>query len=109
MFSVPTRRYSVSHGVSTPKRFFPYKGGQYFSWESWPEYKVDEVTLFLKPQRQHITKNFTYRDPQIQLAFRKRGAIYITPDLVVVFSKKTKKTTQQIFQPEQQTYWPANY
>lgn len=34
--------------------------GQYFSWESWPENKVDEVTFFffvvcLKPQRRRTT------------------------------------------------------
>lgn len=39
---------TVSHRVSLLKCFFPYKGVQCFSWESWPQYKVDEVTFIFK-------------------------------------------------------------
>lgn len=58
LFSVLTGSTVEGHGASTLKRFFPYKGGQYFSshLESWPEYKVDEVTLFLKLQKLQNTK-----------------------------------------------------
>lgn len=35
-------------GYPLLKVFFPYKGVQCFSWESWPQYKVDEVTFIFK-------------------------------------------------------------
>lgn len=35
-------------GYPPQKGFFPYKGGQCFSRESWPRYKVDEVTFIFK-------------------------------------------------------------
>lgn len=63
-------------GYPLLKRFFPYKVRQYFSshLESWPEYKVDEVTLFLKLQKRLHAKVY----PQIrQHTFRKHGAVFI--------------------------------
>lgn len=43
-------RQAVQYLTEYPlqKGFFPYKGGQCFSWESWPQYKVDEVTFIFK-------------------------------------------------------------